>query len=98
MMDVFSGALTKHRMATKLIRLTSDGKKEARRDGQPLAGLYEGRRSKLYYDVNTNFLYVAIHLRQHDLETEDMIADLQSKIREVEKENTSLKGKVSEEF
>ena len=27
------------RMATKLLRLTSDGKKEAKRDGQPLAGV-----------------------------------------------------------
>ena len=38
---------------------------------------------------------VAIHLHQRDLETEDMISDLQSKLRELEKQNTSLKGKVS---
>lgn len=78
------------RMATKLLRLTADEKKEMHREIHPLTsesvccGVLLSSISAL----------IASQLRQRDVETEEFIGDLQHRIRELEKQTSSLKGKV----
>lgn len=92
------------RMATKLLKLAADEKREARKDGLPPSGVHilnECTAFNLHVphqilSFPTTFMAFCflVCVVAHVKELEEEVQDLISKVRDLEKTNTSLQNKV----
>lgn len=92
------------RMATKLLKLAADEKREARKDGLPPSGVHilnECTAFNLHVPLQilsfpTTFMAFCflVCVVAHVKELEEEVQDLISKVRDLEKTNTSLQNKV----
>lgn len=84
-------------MATKLLKLAADEKREARKDGLPPSGVHVVYDCTTYMYMNlfkSLFPHYFYGVVAHVKELEEEVQELISKVRDLEKTNTSLQNKV----